>query len=419
MKIKCAAMAAILVLLGSEVLNAAAAEPGDVTGLIRCSGIDTYINNYPINAYNLEGRQLVCAEDLSDYGFNVDWRQDERALYITPDYSVTEIKGQQNVKSRYYYINRRIYNAVYSDISVYFNGERIEAFSIDGRMMIKLRELERLGTVEFSEEINYAGAMIDGLPVGEYAPLETDYDTKPVIVLDPGHGKSSWMMSDEEKINEGYDYYNGGWGEWRHWKSGTSSEDCQGCGCNGYGNCWYGIGNGDRDMEPEINLRNAMSAKSYLEQMGYEVRLTRSSNNENPSFKKRISYCYPENNLNAEPDAACYICIHSNAGGGRGSAYIKAESGYNQKWIDKAYEKDSNSLGEFINERIVAETSLSRYGSGTIEGLGYMILFNKCPVPAGYIEIGFFDSPDLSIISSEYDTIGQAIADGVQDYMYK
>lgn len=399
-------------------VNVSAADVGDVTGIIRCSGIDTYINNYPINAYNLDGRQLVCAEELADYGFSVEWRQDERSLYVTPDYSTAEIKRKEDVKRRYYYINRRVYNAVYSDITVYLNGEPIEAYSIDGRMMIKLREFERLGTVEFSEERNYAGAMIDGLPVAEYEPLEVDYDSKPIVVLDPGHGKSSWLMSEEEKINEGYDIYNGVWGEWRHWKSGTASEDCWGEGCSGYGNCWYGIGNGDRDTEPEINLRNAMSAKAYLEQMGYEVRLTRSSNNENPSFKKRVSYCYPGNDLNAEPDAACYICIHSNAGGGRGSAYIKAEGGYNQKWIDKAYVQDSNRLGEFINNRITAETSLAKYSGGAIEGLGYMILFNKCPVPTGYMEIGFFDSSDLSVINSEYDAIGLAIAGGVQDYMY-
>lgn len=396
---------------------AAAAEVGDITGVIRCSGIDTYINNYPINAYNLDGRQLVCAEELTEYGFKVEWKPEERALYITPDYEAG-INGNKDVKRRYYYINKRIYNAVYSDISVFLNGEPVEAYSIDGKMMIKLREFERLGTVEFSEERNYAGAMINGLPVGEYAPLEVDYDSKPVIVLDPGHGKSSWLMSDEEKINEGYELYNGAWGEWRHWKSATAYEDCCGTGCNQYGSCWYGIGNGDRDTEPELNLRNAMSAKAYLEQMGYEVRLTRSSNEENPSFKKRISYCYPKNDMTAEPDAVCYICIHSNAGGGRGSAYIQAESGYNQKWIDKAYAQDSNRLGKCINDRITAETSLSEYSGGSIEGLGYMILFNKCPVPAGYMEIGFFDSSDLTVINSEYDSIGLAIAEGVQDYMY-
>ena len=52
------------------------------------------------------------------------------------------------------------------------------------------------------------------------------------------------------------------------------------------GSCWYPIENGDRDIEPEINLNNTLNAKKYLEEMGYEVRLTRNSNDENPSMTK-------------------------------------------------------------------------------------------------------------------------------------
>ena len=32
------------------------------------------------------------------------------------------------------------------------------------------------------------------------------------------------------------------------------------------------------------------------------------------------------------------------------------------------------------------------------------------------MEIGFFDSSDLQIINSEYDSIGRAIAYGINDY---
>ena len=58
---------------------------------------------------------------------------------------------------------------------------------------------------------------------------------KGIIVLDPGHGKSSSSMSKEEKQNDGWIYNSakGGWGEWRHWKSGTTWQDCNGSGCTG------------------------------------------------------------------------------------------------------------------------------------------------------------------------------------------
>lgn len=244
----------------------------------------------------------------------------------------------------------------------------------------------------------------------------------PIIVLDPGHGKSSGLMSDEEKLAEGYTKKNGAWGEWRHWKNGTADQECEGSGCHGDKECWYPIGNGDRNTEPDINLNNARAAKKYLEQMGYTVRMTRdadsSTSTENPSFSKRVSYCYPNNDLSASPDASCYICIHSNAGGGSGSAYIEASGGYTQKWIGTDYASQCNKLGSLINSRITLETSLSASGNGSIGGEGYLILFNKCPVPAGYMEIGFFDnSSDLSILQSESDKIGKAIAEGVDDYM--
>ena len=241
---------------------------------------------------------------------------------------------------------------------------------------------------------------------------------KPIIVLDPGHGKSSRLMSDEEKIAAGYSQHNGQWGEWRHWKNGTADTNCQGSGCNSYGTCWYPITNGDRDTEPALNLRLALRTKHYLEnELGYTVRLTRSSDNENPSFSKRVSYCYPGGNLSATPDAAIYVCLHSNAGGGKGSAYIEANGNYTQKWINSQYVSKSNALGKAINNRIVSETSLTSYAGGRIGNLGYMILFNKCPVPAGYMEIGFFDSAnDLAILNSEYDSIAKSIAYGIDDY---
>ena len=273
--------------------------------------------------------------------------------------------------------------------------------------------IESIGRIVYDASTNYPYLYIDELPA-----KETPASAKPIIVLDPGHGKSSRLMTDEEKIAAGYSQNNGQWGEWRHWKNGTAGSHCQGSGCNAYGTCWYPITSGDRDTEPALNLRLALRTKHYLEnELGYTVRLTRSSDDENPSFSKRVSNCYPNGDLSATPDAAIYVCLHSNAGGGKGSAYIEANGTYTQKWINSQYVSKSNALGKAINDRIVSETSLSTYAGGRIGNLGYMILFNKCPVPAGYMEIGFFDSAtDLAILNSEYDSIAKSIAYGIDDY---
>lgn len=245
---------------------------------------------------------------------------------------------------------------------------------------------------------------------------------KTVIVLDPGHGKSSGSMSDSEKTAEGFVKNGSGWGEWRHWKNGTYGESCTGSGCVGThpatGNCWYPIGNGDRATEGPINLRNANAAKNYLEQMGYEVRMTRTSEEQNPSFTKRASYCFPNQDTTQEPDAELYVCIHSNAlnGSARGTAYISTGGTYSQKYIPSDYVERSNKAGDMINQKVAATSGLTK--RSPIGGEEYLIAFNKNPVPTAYLEIGFFDnSSDLAILNSKYDEIGKAIAEGIDEYL--
>ncbi len=245
-----------------------------------------------------------------------------------------------------------------------------------------------------------------------------------IIVLDPGHGKPSSLMTADEKTASGWvQNASGQWGEWRHYKTGSATENCEGSGCNGRvtpnGACWYPIGNGDRNVEPDINLKNAFAAKKHLEARGYTVRMTRTSNDENPSITKRLSYCFPENDATREPDAIAYICIHSNASGGgaRGTAYITAKDPYDQGWITSTYTQDSNNLGKKINDKIVNSTSLGIYGSGEITFEPELIAFCKSPVPCGYLEIGFFDNmEDLEILQLESENIGKAIAEGVDEF---
>lgn len=246
--------------------------------------------------------------------------------------------------------------------------------------------------------------------------------SKKIIVLDPGHGKSSSAMSAEEKTRYGWvQNSSGAWGEWRHWKTGTVWHDCQGSGCSkrapANGSCWYPIGGGDRATEPAINLNNALAAKKYLEAYGFEVRLTRTSDSENPSMTQRLEYCYPNRDTSQAPDADAFVCLHSNAGGGRGSCYITLSGTYDQAGISPSYINDGNTLGKRINDAIVSSTSLSAYGNGAYGGYPELVLFCKSPITIAYLEIGFFDnSSDLAILNSESDKIGKAIADGINAY---
>ncbi|MBR3933947.1 MAG: N-acetylmuramoyl-L-alanine amidase [Clostridia bacterium] len=265
--------------------------------------------------------------------------------------------------------------------------------------------------IELPEECNSSGE--SGLPAPELKSK--------VIVLDPGHGKSSQLMSDQEKAESGYTYVQGkGWGEWRHFKSGTMWQDCQGSGCSGRapqnGSCWYPIGAGDRDTEPDLNYNNAINAKNHLEQMGYTVRLTRGQKDA-PSITQRIKSCYPNGDISLEPDAAAFVCIHSNAGGGRGSCYISLSGLYDQGSIPSDYIEEGNTLGQYINESITQNTSMPKWGNGIYNGYPELVLFCKSPVTVAYMEIGFYDNAtDLAILQNESDAIGKAIATGIDNY---
>lgn len=284
----------------------------------------------------------------------------------------------------------------------------------------KLAEMQQPTLESANDSAVFSAEENNDEPDGEEVYSQS-FREKKIVVLDAGHGKSSAEMTAEEKSAEGYEYNEetGGWGEWRHYKNGTFAQDCRGSGCTGLSpenaSCWYPMENADRDTEPEINLSNAIAAQKYLEEMGYEVRMTRTSDGQNPSMNKRVSYCFPENNTTVEPDASAYICIHSNAGGGNGTSYISLEGPYTQDFIDDNYISNSNCMGELINSKIASAAGLS---NNAAINSPYLILFNKCPVPIAYLEIGFFDNAgDLEILKSSCDEIGRAIAEGVDEYL--
>ncbi len=291
-------------------------------------------------------------------------------------------------------------------------------------IVLELGYIVKINIINKEETSNTDAVQATELPVvGQTQQPEPVYNSR-IIVIDPGHGKSSSLMTSEEKAASGWVQNNSGaWGEWRHYKKGSSTVNCEGSGCNGRvtpnGACWYPIGNSDRNTEPDINLKNALAAKKHLEGLGYTVRLTRATNDENPSITKRLSYCHPDNDTTKQPDALAFVCLHSNASGGsgRGSAYISAQDPYDQAWINADYSEKSNTLGKMCNDNIVNMTSLSEHGNGVIAWEPELIAFCKAPVPCAYLEIGFFDNgSDLSILNSEYNNIGLAIAKGVDEF---
>lgn len=132
-------------------VSAHAAVIGEVYG----SDIGVIIDNQPIKSYNIDGNMYVIAEEMRSYGFDVDWDEDNRTLNVykndrlaktTLDIDEINIKKSNNVTTD------KLFDIYSTDIKTYVANAPVNAKSIDGRIMIKVRELERYGKVTFNEE---------------------------------------------------------------------------------------------------------------------------------------------------------------------------------------------------------------------------------------------------------------------------
>lgn len=59
-----------------------AAMPGDVIRPIYSTDILTYMDGIPLQGYAIDGKTMICLEDLSDYGFSVYYNDDSHAHYL-------------------------------------------------------------------------------------------------------------------------------------------------------------------------------------------------------------------------------------------------------------------------------------------------------------------------------------------------
>lgn len=182
------------------------------------SDIDTYINHYPINAYSVDGKMVVVAEDLRDYGFNVEWRENTRSLHISRNTGVKKLYKKDvydpQCASGTKYMD--IYN---SDIKVYYNNTKLESFSLNGRTLIAINDLASLvGHGDWLANIRAYKVWVDGLSVCDYEPLKkrcinfwydgTDEKTMPTVRftedMDSDGIKEDVKVSIDRKDSDGF-----------------------------------------------------------------------------------------------------------------------------------------------------------------------------------------------------------------------
>lgn len=136
----------------------------------------------------------------------------------------------------------------------------------------------------------------------------------------------------------------------------------------------------------------AQAAQKYLKLNGFTVKI--GDNSKEGSYIKRAT---DSNNWGAD----VHICIHTNAGGGKGTEVLCYPTSKNNKYVKAVY------------NRVAKLTPTSDRGIRANAGL---FEINSTKAVCVYIEVEFHDNNKTeSWIDSNIDAIGKAIAQGVCD----
>ena len=126
----------------NSVQNNQGTNIGDVIDTIYTTDILTYVDDTPIRGYAINGKTMICLEDLRDYGFTVNYDDSVRTLYVdktsekSPDFTPFFERGK---------VGGVAGSVLKTDIKAYVNGIQANAYAIDGRMVAAV---EDLGTTE-------------------------------------------------------------------------------------------------------------------------------------------------------------------------------------------------------------------------------------------------------------------------------
>lgn len=168
-KICCLSLCIIILFSGFTSINAY--QIGDVAGSTLYTDIIASINDYNIASYNINGYTAIVAEDLRNYGFEVQWLPNERSLHITRSSSnnVTSTYIAPSISSSQ--IGKKAQTVLYTDIKTYINGQEVTSYNIGGKTIIYFNDLAVFGSVNYNDTLRRLDLDIsDGLNYKISAP---------------------------------------------------------------------------------------------------------------------------------------------------------------------------------------------------------------------------------------------------------
>ncbi|MDO5397420.1 MAG: hypothetical protein Q4G33_05770 [bacterium] len=188
---------AMITTAGITVMSVCAAE---ATGQVLSTDIGTVIDGAACRTYNVDGRTFVVAEELRAYGFDVDYDDSKRQLSISQNlYAIHWLQNMNttNILKSEYRVGEPLMDMIDTDITVNIGGENIEAYAIDGQMVIPVRALEAFGEVNFDAEKRLV--RVDLIPV-YYNKLINTRERKNVSVK----RDFRYIAGDNDEIIYGY-----------------------------------------------------------------------------------------------------------------------------------------------------------------------------------------------------------------------
>ena len=139
------------------------AEVGDVAGVALNTDIVAYINHYAIPSYAVNGQSVIVAEDLRNFGFDVEWNGTTRSLNITKNININtayQMEFDKNAK-----LGSKFTDILETDVGVYANGVQITSYAMNGYTMIPIEELTMLGEVTWVSHERAIKLWVDGLQI--------------------------------------------------------------------------------------------------------------------------------------------------------------------------------------------------------------------------------------------------------------
>lgn len=116
-------------------------------GTTKVTDIVAFIDTNYIPCYNYNGYTFICAEDLQYYGFDVNWNADTRTLSVDYNPAKPRVENRNLPEDLGLNTGLDLHQVYASENRVIMNGYPIEAYSLNGQMIINFENLSCLGEV--------------------------------------------------------------------------------------------------------------------------------------------------------------------------------------------------------------------------------------------------------------------------------